>query len=522
MRSSASLLLFLLLSQGAPAAPQSAPSGNQIDEAVAAIPGFDPAHISRQSDGAEFLRRVMLDLVGYPPNAGEITAFLSDPAAGKRTKKIDELLATPRFADFWARRFAEVYFGNYHEPVFNLPEGLQVDTRRRILRSFIDWLKDSIHRDRPWNDIVSDMISARGNSAAVPELGYKLSFYHDERQELNFASGVGRHHLGLSLICARCHDHPQDRLTCEDFLGLAAFNTRQRVRKMIVAGEEQVVVSYVEEGEFDVQAEELGIGKKSSDARGLFRVQPALLGEKGPKEGDRMKALAQLLPEVRHQQVQQALVNRVWSWLLGQGVVEPVDDMIAKHKPVSGELLDALVRTRRDGNGSLKVLLRAICASQSYQRSSESPGTCEKRHFCRGMVRPLTGEQLLNSVQVALRGSPGLDLQEAQHLTAALTTRPQVGCEVQPLPCGTLHALMFRNSGQIWSWIKTSAVLAGIRKQATTDAEVVELMFLAALSRRPGAAEQARFRDFIHDRGDNGIADACWTLINTTEFLTIH
>jgi hypothetical protein len=235
-----------------------------------------------------------------------------------------------------------------------------------------------------------------------------------------------------------------------------------------------------------------------------------------------MKALAQLLPEVRQRQLQRALVNRVWAWLLGQGVVEPVDDMVVKHKPVSEALLATLVRVHRAGNGSLKELVRTICASEAYQRSSESAGKCEKRHFCRGMVRPLTGEQLLNSVQVALRDKPGLDLEEAQQLTAALTTKPQVGCEVQPLPCGTLHALMFRNSEQIWTWIKTSPVLAGIRKQATTDAEVVDLLFLAALSRKPGAAERARFRDFIHDRGDNGIADACWTLLNTTEFLTRH
>jgi hypothetical protein len=249
---------------------------------------------------------------------------------------------------------------------------------------------------------------------------------------------------------------------------------------------------------------------------------PRFLSKDAPREGDRAKSLAQLVTQGTSRILARALANRVWAWMMGQGVVEPVDDFSLKHKPVSEPLLGTLAEIMEERKGSLKVLIRAVCASQTYQRSSESSGNCEKRHFCRGMVRPLTGEQLLNSVQVALRGAPGLDLQEAQQLTAALTTRPQVGCEVQPIPCGTLHALMFRNSEQIWSWIKTSPVLAGIRKQAATDAEVVELIFLAALSRRPGAAEQVRFRDFIHDRGDNGIADACWTLLNTTEFLTIH
>ncbi|MBI3856731.1 MAG: hypothetical protein HY293_13670 [Planctomycetes bacterium] len=93
---------------------------------------------------------------------------------------------------------------------------------------------------------------------------------------------------------------------------------------------------------------------------------------------------------------------------------------------------------------------------------------------------------------------------------------------MQPLPCSTLHALMLRNSEQIWEWIKRSAVLAGIKKRALTDEEVVDQLFLAALSRKPEVVERARYRDFIRDRGDNGVADACWTLINTTEFLTRH
>jgi hypothetical protein len=518
MRSSASLVLLLLFPRGAPAAPQSTPQEKQIDEAVTSIQGFDPAHASLPSGDAEFLRRIMLDLMGYPPNAEQVSAFLYDPAADKRLKKADELLATQRFADFWARRFAEVFFGNYHEPAFNLPEGLQVDTRRRILRSFIDWLKEAIHRDRSWNDVVSDMITARGSTETVPELGYKLSFYCDDRQEFAFASGIGRHLLGKTVHCARCHDHISDHIRTEDVEGLAAFNTRQRAKRQVASGAEQVEVSYAESGELEIPGRGINTGVDGMRPG----VLPSLFGERSPGQGDRAKALADLLPATQNRQLARALSNRVWAWLLGQGVVEPVDDMTPKNKPVSGELLEVLIRTCRVGNASLKTLLRSICASETYQRSSEASGNCEKRHFCRGKVLPLTGEQLLNSVQVALRGTPGLDIQEAQQLTAALTTRPQVGCEVQPLPCGTLHALMFRNSEQLWSWIKTSPVLADIRKQATTDSEAVDLMFLAALSRKPGASERARFRDFIHDRGDNGIADACWTLLNTTEFLTRH
>ncbi|MBI3857214.1 MAG: DUF1549 domain-containing protein, partial [Planctomycetes bacterium] len=176
------------------------------------------------------------------PSAVLVLSLLLSPGAG----------AQPQDGSVSTRRFAEVYFGNYHEPAFDLPDGMKIETRRQILARFIQWLGDQIHRDRPWADIVSDMITARGNSAAVPELGYKLSFYGAERQEYSFAGGVSRHHLGISLHCARCHDHPYDRWTESDFYGLGAFNTRQQVRRVASGAEEQVVVVYADEGELIV------------------------------------------------------------------------------------------------------------------------------------------------------------------------------------------------------------------------------------------------------------------------------
>jgi hypothetical protein len=184
--------------------------------------------------------------------------------------------------------------------------------------------------------------------------------------------------------------------------------------------------------------------------------------------------------------------------------------------------MNALTSAAEEGKGSLKSLVRTICSTETYQRSSESAGKCDRRHFCRGTVLPLTGEQMLNSIQVALGGAPGLDLQEAQELTAALTMRPQVGCEVQPLPCGTLHALMFRNSEKLRDWVRGSPVLAELRKTSATDEEAVDRMFLSALSRKATSTEGTRFTTFLHDRGRLGFEDAYWTLMNTAEFLTRH
>jgi hypothetical protein len=521
MRASCSVGLFLLLAGGLSASPA---NSRAIDDAVADIAGLDAPHLSPRCDDAEFLRRLSLDLVGYPPNGDQAGAFIADATVDKRARKIDELLAMPRFAEYWSRRFAVVYFGNYHEPEFDLQAGLKLETRRKILESFIAWFRGQIQADRPWGDILSAMITARGNSSKVPELGYKLSLLGNERQEIRFGTGVSRHLLGISLDCASCHDHPFDRWTIESFHGLAAFNTRMRVARVVEKGEEQVQVSYADEGELNLGPKifDEGIAPKRDRRGPPSHSEPGYLDENTPNETDRTKTLAALMSRDRTGEVARALANRVWAWLVGRGVVEPVDGCDLKHPAVSRPLMKALTATFAEGGGSLKALVRALCMTDVYQRSSAAAGRCEKRHFCRAEILPLTGEQLINSVQVALRGAPGLNLEEAMELTAALSMHPQVGCEVQPLPCTTLHALMFRNSERLWAWIRESPMLASIRKGKPSDAEVIERLFLEMLSRRPSASERDRFAAFVKDRGVAGLQDACWTLFNTPEFLTRH
>jgi len=493
-------------------------SGKPLDDAVRALPGFDPSHVSGPCGDGEYLRRLSLDLLGYPPSGVDAAAFIADPAPDKRSRRLDEFLATPRFAQYWARRYAGVFFGNYHEPRFDTTPGLALETRRRLLTNFIAWFGDQIREERPWTATLTAMIAARGDSEGSPEIAYKVSFLTGDRQEFGFAEGIARHLMGVNLHCARCHDHPTDRWQVEDVYGLGAFNTRQQVSIRVEKGKEQVVLEYRDEGEFCWDSRVYS-GPVLPGARAYA---PRFLQKDASRGDDRVGILAELLVRDEQKRWARVLANRTWAWLIGRGVVEPVDEFDAKHLPVSPALMDALTGAVEEGKGSLKSLVRTICSTETYQRSSESAGKCDRRHFCRGTVLPLTGEQMLNSIQVALGGAPGLDLEEAQELTAALTMRPQVGCEVQPLPFGTLHALMFRNSEKLRDWVRGSPVLAELRKTSATDEEAVDRMFLSALSRKATATEGTRFTTFLHDRGRLGFEDAYWTLMNTAEFLTRH
>jgi hypothetical protein len=338
---------------------------------------------------------------------------------------------------------------------------------------------------------------------------------------VKFVDGLTRHFMGLNLRCASCHDHPYAQWRSEDYFSLGAFNARQRASRISDTAGEQVIVRYVEQGEFEPYPRKPAPGEvMSSGPPTVF--YPEFFSQRSPRDGDRVRALTEFILKDKNRAWARTLGNRTWAWLIGRGVVEPVDEFDGKHPPVSADLMTALVNAVEEGKGSLKSLVRTICGTGVYQRSSESAGKCDRRHYCRGAVLPLTGEQMLNSIQVALRGEPGLDLQEAQDLTAALTMRPQVGCEVQPLPCGTLHALMFRNSAKLYDWIRGSPVLTELRKTSATDEEAVDRMFLSALSRKATATERTRFTTFLRDRGRLGFEDAYWTLMNTAEFLTRH
>src|SRR6185295_10617917 len=168
----ASLALLCLL--GAPAAPQEGSKKPQgalaIDAAVRGISGYNAGAQSPSADDGEFLRRIMLDLVGFPPSGEQVKAFVADPRDNKRAAKIDELLATEDFADYWSRLFAEVYFGNYHDvPMLTAPP-MSKGASARIVGNFLQWFRLKLEKDSPFSDIVGAMLDARGSDEGDPAL----------------------------------------------------------------------------------------------------------------------------------------------------------------------------------------------------------------------------------------------------------------------------------------------------------------------------------------------------------------
>ncbi len=536
MKAGAGVLLVLLLAGTVPAQETKAEARQDakkpmavgaVDSAAKSIAGYDTKASSLADDG-EFLRRVMLDLVGYPPNLQQVKAFIADASPTKRVQKIHDLVESDEWADLWTRQFAEVYFGDYHEVVMDTMPKLSKEASARIVKDFMTWFKRQLIKDTPYTDVVKWMLDARGTDEGDPALAYKLSFYKEEGQAIEFANGVAKHMLGIRILCARCHDHPFDRWTVQDYYGLAAFNVRQRVRGFGNGGEKDTVghvdLKYADEGEMEIQRSPDANDKDSKVklAQGGKADPIFLFGGAAGKNDDRAKILGALITSKANTQLPRAMVNRVWGFLFGRGIVHPVDDFNLRNKALSPALLDNLTRAFVDSKHSIKELVKLICNTEVYQRSCNSDKTMPKITFDRCNIKQLTGEQLINSVQVATQGKPGRNLAEAKQMTGQLFPAGTISTEVTPLPGNARQALLLRNNGTVSTWISSGGVLSSVKGGAGSIDDKIGDMFLAALSRKPTDVELARYKKFIEGHQGSGWEDAYWTLLNSSEFVTRH
>jgi hypothetical protein len=343
-----------------------------IDSAVRAIPGYTAKPESKPIGDAAFLKRIMKDLVDAAPSDAESKTFVDDTDAKKRLKKINQLLEDDRFANFWAGRFAEVYFGDIGKARFSMLSELPTGGEIIILGNFTLWLATKIKKDTPWSEVVSQMLDARGTSDGDPAMGYLLSFNRGKGLAQEFAEGVSRHHLGIRLTCARCHDHPYDKWGEKDYYGMAAFVARQKLR----FAKGVLELKYADSGELKMPT-------------GSY-TPSFLYGQKPGANDDWMKQLGWYMTDRMNPQFPRALSNRVWGWLFGAGVVSPVDDFNATSGPLSKTLLDLLQRDTVDNKFSLKRLVRVICSTSAYAMPTpeEAPDGQSFRHLALARSAP--------------------------------------------------------------------------------------------------------------------------------------
>jgi hypothetical protein len=489
---------------------------------------------SPQTDDAEFLRRVYFDIIGKPPTAEQAATFLADTNRDKRAKLIDSLLASSDFGTHLGERWVNVFYLTTVNQTPKPPE------------PFKEWLAKSFNDGRGWNTVVRDILTAEGPISESPQ---GLFFYYNGDMNSQFApkilaGNIGQVFLGVQLQCAECHDHPFSAWKQTDFWNLAAF-FGQVARMETVENKNTPGVkerhTEVRPNKKPPMLKEISINiPNDGEARnGGKKILAALLD--GTKfESDPMKShrppFADWLTAKDNTMFARASVNRFWAHFFARGFVNPLNDFGDHNTPSHPALLDALAEEFVAAQFDVKHLIRSICLSETYQRSSKPISGNEKPDaetlFARVSPKVLTPEQLYDALCVALELSeiaPPPDPKKKPNPKAPPPPSPRTvfvgqfrgpgeSDEPTELKLGVPHALKLMNE----RYFNDGGKLAD-RVAAKTDkpAEAVEQLFLAVLSRKPTADESAKFTAFVQKQKTprDGYARVVWVLLNSSEFM---
>ncbi len=475
-----------------------------------------------------FLRRVYLDTLGILPTASEARAFLDDSRPDKRARLIEELLRRPEFADFWALKWSDLL--RNEEKVLD----------RKGVRAFHDWLRDQIAEGVPLNEFARELLSARGSTYAEPAANY----YRALRDPLSRAETTAQVFLGIRLQCARCHNHPFDRWTQDDYYGLAAFFPRVQYRIL-----ENNRRDNLDKHEF--VGEQIVWQDRESEVthpRTGAVVAPRFPGVATPyftAEQDRLEALADWIARPDNPFFARAQVNRVWYHLMGRGIVDPNDDFRASNPPVNEELLNDLARDFAAHQFDLRYLVRTILNSRTYQLSDMPNDTNrdDETNFSHALPRPLQAEQLADAL-AAVTGEPvkfegyPLGARAIQVAGVRGSRRPtrseeflrsfgkperSLTCECERGEDSTLSQALQLISGELLNQMLTAKEnrIGRFLDEGKSNAAIVEECYLSALNRRPTEEERRAVVGRIERARDRRAAleDFVWALVNSKEFL---
>lgn len=487
---------------------------------------------SELADDATFVRRVYLDALGLPPTAEEAREFVADADPDKRPRLIDRLLARPEFADHWALKWSDLL--RNEEKVLDA-QGVD---------AFHHWIRESVVRDQPIDQFVRELIAARGSTYKQPA----ANFWRANRDPFTRAENTARLFLGTRLLCAKCHNHPFERWTQDDYYSWAALFAR--VDYEIV---ENKRTDKLDNNEFI--GEQIVLIKDAGEvqhARTGKNAAPAFLGDESTMiaaGAERLELLSQWLTSKQNRLFAESQANWIWYHVMGRGLVEPLDDFRETNPGVNPELLDALADDFAEHNFSLRHLVRRIMNSRTYQLSATPNATNEtdQSNFSRAIVRRLTAEQLLDAQDQVLGTSArfaGFDQQlrageipgvrrvrrRSQQPTSDdrfLMTfgKPErlLACECERSNETTLSQAFVLIGGQSLNdrLARSDNRLAELAHSELSNAEIVNQLYWSALGRSPTSEESSAALAVFAATVDRltALQDIAWALLNAKEFV---
>lgn len=511
-----------------------APRRNFVDELV--LRQLERLHLapSPRTTDAEFLRRVYLDAIGTLPTVAETQGFLSDERPDKRDRVIEELLSRSEFIDFWTYKWSDVLLVNGRR------------LRPAAVRSYYRWIKDHVSSNTTWDQVVREIVTATGET----EANGATNFYSLHQSPEEMTENVCQAFLSLSIGCAKCHNHPLEKWTNDQYYAMASHFSRVRAKGWG------------------------GDGRNGDGLRTLFLatkgelIQPTSGKPQPPTpldgeplaldaDGDRRQHLANWLTSADNPYFARATANRIWANFFGIGLVNPVDDLRVSNPASNEPLLAALADYLVDKNFDLKALMRIILQSETYQRSSlPIDGNREDNtFFSRYFPRRLSAEVLLDAIaevtdvptEFSQIGFDGADFQATKDYplgTRAIQladsavvsnflktfgrNERDITCECERSNTPSIVQVLHINNGVTindrLSADKSCVAKAMEDKQSAT--KIVRHAYMRALSREPTPDEEAGLVTILTEAADDErrecIEDLYWSILSSREFLFNH
>jgi hypothetical protein len=496
---------------------RSLPRQNFIDELIWSklkSLGITP---SPPASDATWLRRVFIDIIGRLPTPAEIREFLADGSTERRAQVIDRLLSRPEYADYWANKWADLLRPNPYrvgvKAVFN----------------YDAWIRDSFRKNKPYDQFVRELITAEGSTWQ----NGAVTLFRDRREPDEVTTIVSQLFLGTRLECAKCHHHPFEKWGQEDFYGFAAYFSRvgrkgTGISPPISGGEEIFFTAQMGSVKHPLTGEVL-------PPRPLFGEAKSASADEDPRE-----ALARWVTGRDNPYFPRVIVNRVWTDIMGRGLVEPVDDLRTTNPATNAALLEALARSFVEQKYDLKELIRTIVSSYVYGLSSlpADRNVADTRNYSRHYRQRLRAETLLDAVcdisqvpETFVGMPPGSRAMEnwthrGESLFLDSFGRPDPN---QDPPCErngettVVQVLHLMNSPELHSKVTSDAGRAAqLAASENTPHAIVEELYLLVYSRLPTDEEYDVGERLFVEPGSSrrqAAEDLLWALVNTPEFV---
>jgi hypothetical protein len=489
---------------------------------------------SPRCDDETFLRRSTLDTIGRLPTAEEREQFFAGDSRGRRDQWIERLLASEDFVSYWAYKWSDVLLIN--------------GTRLRpvAVKTYYQWVRQRVQENQPWDEFVREILTATGKS---DENG-ATNFYALHQTPEDMTENACQAFMGLSIGCAKCHNHPLEKWTNDQYYAMANLFARVRAKGWGGDGRngDGLRTLYVASS-----------GELIQPNRGKPQPPAPLDAEPIPFDApiDRREVLAEWMTDPDNPYFSRAISNRIWSNFFGRGLVEQVDDLRLSNPASNEPLLDALSRHVVEVDFDLKKLMRTILQSETYQRSSVPLGENreEEKYHSRYYPRRLMAEVLLDSIDQVLGTStafneiafPGADRQKTDFYDAGTRAielydaavnsyflktfgrNPrEITCECERSSEPSMVQVLHLSNGDTLNpkLASDQNVIARAMEAGKSDAEIITELFLRGLSRPPQDEELQTLLEVLSEYGDQdrrtGLQDVAWSILTSGEFTFNH